>query len=112
MNGETELTETWRSVGDAASEMIVELVGMLDGLRKMPEPAAAVAADRMLMCWHAADKPERLEFAREVAEGLTDPQRAYLFVACFRAMSAEWRETVVNGMQAELLRAANSEGVN
>ena len=106
---EKQLPEPFRSVGEVAAEMIVDLVGMLDGIRNLEEPAAAVAADRMLMCWHEADKAERLEFAHEVAEALTNPQRAYLFLACFRAMNAEWRQTVVNGMQAELLAAANAE---
>jgi hypothetical protein len=100
----------WRSVGEVASDIIIDAISMLDGLRNMEAPEAANAADRMVMCWHEADKAERLEFAHEVADALTDPQRAFLFVATFRAMSPEWRSRVVNSMQAEMLSAAVAEG--
>lgn len=106
----TTETETWRPIGDVVAEMMVDVVHMLDGIRTMQEPVAAVNADKMVMCWHTASSAERLEFAHEVASALTDPQRAAMFVACWREMSDAWRETIINAMQAELLRGAIAGG--
>jgi hypothetical protein len=105
-----EQAGNFRSVGEVINDLLLDTITALSAIKDMEEPQAAVLTDRMVMSWHAIGKQERLDLSREVAEALTNPQRAYLFLACFRAMNAEWRQTVVNGMQAELLAAANAEG--
>jgi acyl-CoA reductase-like NAD-dependent aldehyde dehydrogenase len=121
----------WQSIGDLAHSLVMNLAARADEahvspvapifrqcdlhalarqIEAVPEPEAAKLADEFVMSWHVMDKDERLELAHEIADALTDPQRAFLFLALFRVMSPRWQTTVANAMQTELLRAAVAEG--